>query len=92
MMALPPAEPSISTRAPFRSNTMVGAMELRGRRARHLRHAPTGQAPTHLWLRGMQESKVFDCFATDLGEQVIGRLARQIPAASGGSGEVTAGL
>ena len=41
------------------------------------------------WLRAMPEPKVFDCLAPDLGKQVIGHLARQISAVSGGFGNGT---
>ena len=36
------------------------------------------------WLRAMHELKIFDCFAPDLGKQVINHLARQILRGSGG--------
>ena len=41
------------------------------------------------WLRAMPEPQVFDCFAPELAGQVIGHLARQISAASGGAGNGT---
>jgi len=41
------------------------------------------------WLRAMPEPKAFDCFAPDLGRQVIGHLARQISEASSVSGNCT---
>ena len=37
------------------------------------------------WLRAMPEPKVFDCFAPDLGAQVMRDLARQISETGGGS-------
>jgi tRNA dimethylallyltransferase len=41
------------------------------------------------WLRAMPEVQAFDCFAPDLGGQVIGHLTRQISEASGGAGNGT---
>jgi tRNA dimethylallyltransferase len=41
------------------------------------------------WLRAMHEPRIFDCLAPDLGEQVIGYLARQISEGSGGCGNGT---
>ena len=41
------------------------------------------------WLRAMNEPKVFDCLAPDLGMQVIAHLARQISEAGGGAGNRT---
>jgi tRNA dimethylallyltransferase len=41
------------------------------------------------WLRAMAEPKAFDCFAPDLGMQVIGHLARQMSATGGGAGNGT---
>jgi tRNA dimethylallyltransferase len=41
------------------------------------------------WLRAMEEPKVFDCLAPDLGMQVVGHLARQISEAGGVSGNGT---
>ena len=41
------------------------------------------------WLRAMDEPKVFDCLASDLGMQVIGHLARKIAEASDGCGNGT---
>ena len=41
------------------------------------------------WLRAMQEPKVFDCLATDLGAQVIDHLVQQVSETSGGFGNGT---
>jgi len=41
------------------------------------------------WLRAMQEPKVFDCLAPELGVQVIHHLAQRVFEASGGSGNAT---
>jgi len=41
------------------------------------------------WLRSMDEPAVFDCLAPDLGERVIGHLARKIPDGAGETSDAT---